>query len=167
MKATRRTSMKFERKKQPVADRFWAKVNKDGPVPDFAPELGPCWIWTGYVSKQLGYGQFRVNGVTTYTHRWAYEKAGGAIPKGWHTDHLCRVGECCNPAHLEAVTPSVNTRRGEGPCAEHAAKSECAKGHPFTPENTIITKGIYRRCRTCDRAWQAARRQRKRAAKTG
>lgn len=26
-----------------TADRFWEKVDKNGPVPDFAPHLGPCW----------------------------------------------------------------------------------------------------------------------------
>src|SRR4051812_27991288 len=28
-----------------LADRFWSKVNKDGPV--VRSDLGPCWIWTG------------------------------------------------------------------------------------------------------------------------
>ncbi len=26
-------------------DRFWAKVDKNGPVPLHALDLGPCWIW--------------------------------------------------------------------------------------------------------------------------
>lgn len=27
-------------------------------------------------------------------------------------DHLCRVHACCNPSHLEMVTPGQNTKRG-------------------------------------------------------
>ena len=36
---------------------FWSKVDKDGPIPEFRPDLGPCWLWTGYVHKDSGYGQ--------------------------------------------------------------------------------------------------------------
>lgn len=32
-------------KGQTYEQRFWAKVDKNGPV--VRPELGPCWIWTG------------------------------------------------------------------------------------------------------------------------
>ena len=31
-------------KRGTLAERFWAKVNKDGPVPEHRPDLGPCWI---------------------------------------------------------------------------------------------------------------------------
>ena len=42
-------------------ERFWAKVNKNGPVPEKNPELGPCWLYTGTIKKSghhRGYGQF-------------------------------------------------------------------------------------------------------------
>jgi len=26
-----------------VEDRFWAKVNKSGPIPEYNPSLGNCW----------------------------------------------------------------------------------------------------------------------------
>lgn len=31
-------------------ERFWAKVNKEGSVPEHCPEIGPCWTWTGATS---------------------------------------------------------------------------------------------------------------------
>ncbi len=41
-----------------VHQRFWAKVDKNGPVSAHAPSLGQCWLWTGCVLN--GYGQFVV-----------------------------------------------------------------------------------------------------------
>ena len=29
---------------RPLAERFWEKVDKSGPIPPHRPELGPCWI---------------------------------------------------------------------------------------------------------------------------
>lgn len=107
--------------------RFWAKVNKDGPVPKARPDLGPCWIWTGYVSPENGYGQFMVRNGTRLPHRIAYEYLVGPIPKGLVLDHLCHTADptcravaecphrrCCNPAHTEPVTPRTNIARGNG-----------------------------------------------------
>jgi hypothetical protein len=28
-----------------LEERFWEKVDKNGPVPAHRPELGPCWVW--------------------------------------------------------------------------------------------------------------------------
>ena len=60
-----------------VAARFWAKVNKDGPIPAHHPELGPCWIWTAATDPK-GYGRFgigmekgsRVFSLTVSQWRW-------------------------------------------------------------------------------------------------
>lgn len=77
------------------------------------PELGtPCWIWTA--SKNWdGYGQFRWGGRQQLAHRVSYQILVGAIPPGLELDHLCRVRDCVNPAHLESVTSAENTRRGK------------------------------------------------------
>lgn len=48
-----------------LSERFWEKVNKDGPVPAYAPELGPCWIWTAFCLWN-GYGRFGIDGHTEY-----------------------------------------------------------------------------------------------------
>jgi hypothetical protein len=44
-----------------LPERFWKKVDKNGPVPAHRPELGPCWLWTGALVGRgyrvgLGYG---------------------------------------------------------------------------------------------------------------
>ena len=78
-------------------------------------------------------------------HRLSYEAFKGPIPEGMHIDHLCRVRNCYNPEHLEAVTQAENNRR-MGLVITH-----CKRGHEYTEENTIHRKGNNgrRACRTC------------------
>ncbi len=93
-----------------IEERFWEKVNRDGPV---APNLGtPCWLWTG-ARDGNGYGQLRVGsgkGKLKPAHRLAYEFSCGSIPVGQRIDHMCRRGHlaCVNPAHLRAVPHKKN-----------------------------------------------------------
>lgn len=161
------------RPKKTEADRFWPKVEKNGPTPDYRPGLGPCWLWTGS-RDTLGYGKFRpfpfptTNGSTVHlAHRWAYETLVGAIPDGLQLDHLCRNPRCVNPVHLEPVTHRENILRGVGPTAINARKTHCPAGHQLTPET--LTQGDFRRgirkCRICARRAESRYRKRRRAAK--
>jgi hypothetical protein len=132
-------------------ERFWEKVDKDGPIPDSAPELGNCWIWTaGKFSED--YGAFRVGKRTRRAHAVAYELVIGPIPDGHVPDHLCRNHPCVRPSHLEAVTNRENVLRGTAPSAVNAAKTHCIHNHEFTPENTKVTRAGKRQCRKCLRA---------------
>lgn len=88
-----------------------------GPVPDYAPTLGSCLIWTGKTTT-AGYGTF--TSAQKYVHRYAWERVNGPIPEGLTIDHLCRVRNCVNPDHLEVVTREENSRR------EMAARKELA-----------------------------------------
>jgi hypothetical protein len=146
-----------------VCERFWTKVNKNGPVPAHAPALGPCWVWTRGC-KSGGYGIFRVgtaNRDVVLAHRFAYTVTVGPIPAGLVLDHRCRNHACVRPSHLEAVTNAVNILRGIGPTAINHAKTHCPANHPYDEANT------YRNPRTNRRACRACRRKRpRRAAKT-
>lgn len=87
------------------AERFWSKVNKDGPV--IRPDLGPCWIWTGAVFNH-GYGQSYFQG-DRLAHRIAYKLSiDPTVSSKAHIDHRCRNILCCNPSHLRATTPKQN-----------------------------------------------------------
>ena len=104
-----------------------------------------------------GYGQFWDGDRLIYAHRYVYEKEVGPIPDGFHLDHLCRNTSCVNPAHLDPVTPQINSLRGRGIAFDNAVKTHCAQGHPFSESNTIRTTdprgGKHRRCKTCAAEW--------------
>jgi hypothetical protein len=127
--------------------RFWAHITKtDG-----------CWLWSG-ATVSGGYGYFVAGSKKIGTrrlvraHRFAYEVMVGAIPPGHDLDHLCRVVNCVNPAHLEPVTHRENLLRGTGASARNASKTHCSKGHPYDEANTGAGKDGRRYCKACNRA---------------
>lgn len=139
-----------EYRKRSAVERFWKYVDKSGPVPESAPQLGNCWIWTG--CKINGYGQFPYSGGKL-AYRFALEIVGAmAVPAGFEPDHLCRTRACVRPDHFELVTHKINTLRGTGPSAANARKTHCLHGHEFTKENTLLESyrgSLHRRCLTC------------------
>jgi len=140
------------------------------------PILGtPCWLWKG-AKRNGGYGvmrvpkapgaPIRVDGHLTpawqiSAHILMYEHVKGPVPEGLELDHLCRVLNCVNPDHLEAVTHQENVRRGR---AGHAnpRKTHCPKGHEYTEENTLMVwhpRGhYYRRCKKCHADYERRRK---------
>lgn len=120
-----------------------------------------CWRWTGGHTT-AGYGTTRFDKKLTYVHRLARELEIGPIPQGYEVDHLCRVRDCFNPAHLEAVTPRENNLRGVGLAAQRAHMTHCPRGHEFTPDNIYARpdRENSRMCRACCRLREAARTRR-------
>lgn len=131
------------RKRRPVAGRFWEKVQK----------TDTCWLWkAGH--NAFGYGVFKWNDKMGLAHRWSYEQAKGPIPEGLEIDHLCRVRNCVNPDHMEAVTHRVNMFRAEAPNNILHRIRTCKNGHPINSENTARRKSGPRKgqimyCKIC------------------
>ncbi len=140
-------------------DRFRMKIAK---TPD------GCWLWIGKTLPN-GYGQFAVKQAPgawghVFAHRFAYETFVGPIPSGLIIDHLCRVRNCVNPAHLEPVTYSQNSLRGNN---VNRAKTHCKNGHAFSQDNTRYEPRAHgrlssRRCLVCQREYDRRRRSKRR-----
>lgn len=131
--------------KTPDRDRFLAKIDRSG----------ECWLWTGELDPH-GYGRFSYKGGKGFAHRASWQFFVGPLPDHLAIDHLCRVRNCVNPAHLEPVTHGENTIRATRiRVINHPA---CVHGHEFTPENTFIRADGARGCRICRRlrgwAWE-------------
>jgi len=152
---------------RPAKERYWEKVNKNGPVPERRPDLGPCWLWTAGLNGN-GYGQFhdaKPPTESTLAHRRSYTRLVGPVPEGLELDHLCRVRHCVNPSHLEPVTGRTNKLRGNGYGARAARKTHCPQGHRLAGANLreYGLKRGFRLCRLCHRDRENARYHRKKA----
>lgn len=113
-----------------------------------------CWLWTGALASN-GYGSVGYAARIHSAHGLAYRLLVGDVPDGLQLDHLCRERRCCNPVHLEPVTPAENMRRAR------ALITACPKGHVYDEANTRIRNG-QRSCKECDR--ERTRRWRQRTA---
>ena len=136
--------------------RFFAKVSPE-------PNSG-CWLWTG-AAINTGYGVINVRPKLWLAHRLSYRAFVGPIG-GLLVLHRCDVRCCVNPERLFTGSQADNMADMLGKGRQGYGKPLCRRGHPFTPENTIVfVQNGYttRRCISCRDAWRARYAARERA----
>ncbi len=62
--------------------------------------FGGCWLWSGAIITNAGYGSFPMGGKSMAASRAAWLLYRGVIPAGLSVLHKCDVRACCNPDHL-------------------------------------------------------------------
>lgn len=138
--------------------RFWSKVNKDGPVPECSPELGPCWVWTTGLNHD-GYGSFSYirdrRCIRLTAHRWILGHLRGQhLGDGEESCHRCDNPPCVNPSHLYIGTHQDNMADRKARGRDWQLRiTHCPKGHPYSGDNLVVLKSGSckgkRRCRIC------------------
>ncbi|HKY51660.1 MAG TPA: HNH endonuclease signature motif containing protein [Candidatus Limnocylindria bacterium] len=121
-----------------------------------------CHVWMGHRNSR-GYGvvakELRGVRYRLLAHRVNYERHVGPIPLGLTLDHTCRNTSCVNPAHLEPVTRTENTRRQMSAIHGSDPGRVCKRGH--RGEYRIDPKSLKLWCKGChrDRARELAERR--------
>jgi hypothetical protein len=110
---------------RPWPDRFWDKVNKNGPVSANRPDIGPCWVWTGTIERG-GYGLVRdpETHKMVGVHRVSFILEKGPIEPKLDICHKCDNPPCVRPSHLFSGTETENL--------QDAVKKGRAGFHKFT-----------------------------------
>ena len=125
------------------------------------PNTG-CWLWKGSAHT---YGYFG-HADEEAAHRVSWTLHRGPIPDGVLVLHVCDVPGCVNPDHLFLGSAGDNSadmvRKGRHG-RPHAKKTHCLRGHSFSGNNLLISKGE-RVCRACKRLFAARRRAKKKGA---
>lgn len=125
--------------------------------------ISPNGCILGPANHNLGYCRTLVKGKWVGAHRVAYELFVGPIPDGMELDHVCRVRNCINPAHLEAVTHEENINRKPKDRSTYQRRGhmkdrgECIEGHNLDVVG-VNTQGYCRECARISRRAADARR---------
>jgi hypothetical protein len=126
----------------PLTERFWSKVNKNGPIPPHRPRLGRCWVWTGYCLP-FGQGTIRIGGRSGRHHpapRIAWELEHGPIPDGLWALHKCDNASCVRSSHLFLGTHVDNM-------ADMKAKGRARTKHGSANGRALLTETAVRQIR--------------------
>lgn len=96
-----------------LEERFFKKVDRDGPTPAHVPHIGPCHVWRGLPAVgSKRYGSFRIGGRTEKAHRVAFYLAHGRWPQP-QALHRCDNRACVRREHLFEGDDTANARDRE------------------------------------------------------
>lgn len=124
----------------PFEERFWMRVNKEGPIPPHNKKVGRCWVWTGTILGR--YGITRHNYQCYLVHRKSWEMVNGPVPEGLFVLHRCDNTLCVRPSHLFVgdTKDNMQDRDSKG----RQARGETNGNHKLTETEV---KEIIKTCR--------------------
>ena len=120
-----------------ITERFWAKVNKNGPIHPILRTR--CWLWVGGTQVHGRYGAFSFMGGSKRAHRVAWFLTHGEFPKK-NNLHRCDNSLCVRESHLEDDSQRKNVRD-----AYDRGLSRRGSKHPLARLNTLKVKRIRER----------------------
>jgi len=123
-----------------LEERFWPKVDKDGPTMSHMDSN--CWVWTAAKTK-LGYGQFRVGSSMQYAHRVSLSFGLGRMPQP-QALHACDNPSCVRPSHLSEGTRERNMKE-----AYDRGRRQVAKCQGEQHGNAKLNESDVREIRKC------------------
>ena len=115
-----------------LEERFWSKVDKDGPTMDHMDSN--CWTWTAYKDPK-GYGHMRMDTVHKHkkerAHRVSLFLRDGVLPP--YVLHKCDNPSCVRDTHLKVGTHEENRQdaitkgRMQDPNKQHGELNKSSK----------------------------------------
>lgn len=110
-----------------------------------------CWLMA---EAPVGdYHRVGAGRTKVLAHVLMYRCLVGPVGQGRQLHHTCVNPPCCNPAHIESLTPEEHRAR------HHAARTACRRGHAIADHGYRDANGVMR-CNVCRRMHQAASKQR-------
>ena len=143
---SRRWRVAHPRTRKTVAERFWERVDKCGPLPRadavaVYPEIAGicCWLWLGAKDRD-GYGQTSLDGKSKKAHRVSWFLEHGAWPANLGL-HKCDVPGCVRVVHLLDGTARDNS-------TDMLEKERSARGvkhwkAKLTDAQVILVRALY------------------------
>lgn len=133
--------------KRSLVDRFWDKVNKNGPIPPNQPALGVCWVWIA-AKDPFGYGVILVrpknrSRYTERAHRISAHLHGLTILEGECVLHKCDVPSCINPDHLFIGTKKDNNLDRMKKERSNPTRGEESGRVKLTEENVLKIRQLF------------------------
>jgi len=85
-----------------VSERLWSFIDKNGPLPERRPDLGPCWVWTGG-TRHGGYGAIVIGSITLGTRKSVAAHRLAFLMEHEHWPTPCGLHHCDNPPCCKVI----------------------------------------------------------------
>jgi hypothetical protein len=122
--------------------RFWSRVKK--------ASQNECWLWDA--AYRNGYGAIKHEAKVLSAHKVAFVLENGFPDDSLVIAHKCDNRGCCNPLHLEAVTPGKNNRDARERIGFHKTVGTDAYNAVLTEEIVIEARRLH-----AENGWGASR----------